>query len=107
MGRPGSCPACGSSQHQIERCATCAVARYNAWMETPAGELLVRVLSIDQALQLRMHIGLDDVLVDEFEGLKALQYERGEKQREDMERERLEQQIKQRRMQGGHTSFPH
>jgi hypothetical protein len=82
---PGACPDCYSQRHSRERCIRCDYVKFeNAMAGTAAGLLLAHVLVYDQALQLRMHVSLDDLSPEEFKALFLLHVERNKKQEEDM-----------------------
>ena len=65
-----------------------------AMASTHAGQLLGRVLAIDAALQMRIHVTLADITCEEFAALHALYVERGNKMTEDNKRD--EQEAKRR-----------
>ena len=98
LRRPGPCPACGASEYQLERCPTCVHTRFLNGLETEAGELLLRVFDLEEALWLKFRLGLDDVTAEEFWGLRVLRAERNRKEKDDMEAEQRQAQMRQRKM---------
>lgn len=57
---------------------------------TYAGALLTRVLAIDAALQMRVHITLSDITSEEFSALHRLYVERGKFNEEEIKRQEQE-----------------
>ena len=90
--RPGACPECGASGWRRLPCDNCPhVTIDRAMAETADGQLLGRVFAIDAALQMKIHIGLEEITSEEFRALRILYAERARKQEDDIKRERAQE----------------
>ncbi len=58
----------------------------------------MRLFDFEAALDMRMHVSLEDVTAEEFWGLKVLRSERDRKRKEDQEAEERKAQQRQRKM---------
>jgi hypothetical protein len=84
---PGPCPYCSSPRYLREPCPDCEKQRlHDALNTTAAGQILARVSDIDAALQMRVHVGLGDITIEEFRALRLLTSERNKKQEEEMKK---------------------
>ncbi len=80
MCDPGLCPDAPDGR----RCDHCPLDQLDAAQTSEAGLLIRRALDILAALNLGLHIGLDDIRADEFYAMLILDDERDQ-----LERERL------------------
>ena len=75
---PGLCPDAPDGG----RCDSCPLDKLDATQTTETGLLIRRALDLRAALNLGIHIGLDDVRADEFYAMLILDDERNQLERE-------------------------
>jgi hypothetical protein len=89
LRREELCPGLGRCPDSTAEtpCADCPRVKLDSWLASPLGHALRNVLDLDFALQMRMHVSLDDINYREFLLLRALAEQRNLYQEEQIRKQ--------------------